>query len=180
MVDAKYLIRQFCSRCGILMGYSLLAQRMRNAHIGHDLRAGAGSMPHPPCLIGWKASHFTFVAWSSLWSRMSSSRKRSFGAIFDRLSLGTIINRGNPFPIQGSDSGGQWCHWKNAWFWPIERTGLRPIHRPGHVERRVLKSHAVSSSCRRFLSLIKHHVQHMSRAGHSQGEVEHFSAFEQW
>ena len=24
-----------------------------------------------PCLIGWKASHFTFVAWSSLWSQMN-------------------------------------------------------------------------------------------------------------
>ena len=33
-----------------------------------------------------------------------------------------------------SEHPGQWCHQKNAWFQPIERTDLRLIHLHEHVE----------------------------------------------
>ena len=54
--------------------------------------------------------------------------------------------------IQIQNSLSQWCHRKNAWFQPIERTGLRPTHRHEHVER-ILQSHTVSPACWRYLSL---------------------------
>ena len=88
-------------------------------------------------------------------------------AIFSRLTPGTTIGEGicrcdgqlssrdqYPFPIREGDSerpSGQRCHRKNAWFQPIERTGLRLIHRHEHVR----KLHTLRSSCWCFLSLIK-------------------------
>ena len=59
-----------------------------------------------------------------------------------------VVSRSMSIPIRCGDNECpcQWFHWKNAGFKLIERTYLRPIHGHEHVERRILQSHAVSSS----------------------------------
>ena len=91
-------------------------------------------------------------------------------AIFDRLSLGTVVSeRVSMWQLLSRDrcpffirvvtmnvlvSGA--THWKNALFQPIQCSSLGVIHRHEHiVERRILQSHIVSPFIWHLFSLIE-------------------------